>query len=160
MQIRNTLEGYYDPKNVTLLLGGVEPVDYAPGTAIVIAKDEDRILPSVGVDGAVAIARNRNEVGMITLSLKNTSRTNRVLINQYAQEETGAPWFTVTFNDPSSGIGFSSQGWIQVQPDLTMAQEVEVMDWVIGVANVSFNQSTNAQGTGVALEVVARGTIT
>ena len=160
MQIRNVATGYYDPKNVTLLLGGIEPVDYAEDTAIEISKEQDRILPKVGVDGAVAIARNRNEVGMITISLKNTSRTNRSLINFYAQEETGIPWFDVSFVDPSSGVVLQTQGWIETQPTLSMAQEIMQMDWVIGVANISYEVSQDAQEQGVVVEAVFRGVIT
>lgn len=159
MQIRNVATGFYDPKNVTLLLGGVEPVDYAEDTAIEISKEEDRILKKVGVDGAVAIARNRNECGMITISLKNTSRTNQSLIDWYNQEETGIPWFDVSFVDPSSGIVLQTQGWVETQPTLSMAQEIMQLDWVIGVANVSYEVTPDVQETGVALEVVFRGTV-
>lgn len=159
MQIRNVATGFYDPKNVTLLLGGVEPVDYAEDTAIEISKEEDRILKKVGVDGAVAIARNRNECGMITISLKNTSRTNQSLIDWYNQEETGIPWFDVSFVDPSSGIVLQTQGWVETQPTLSMAQEIMQLDWVIGVANVSYEVTPDVQESGVALEVVFRGTV-
>lgn len=160
MQIRNTAEGYYDPKNVTLLLGGIEPVDYAEDTAIVVSKNEDRILEKVGVDGSVAIARNRNETGTVTISLKNTSRTNRSLINFYNQEESGIPWFPVSLTDPSSGISLETQGWVKVQPDFSIAQEIMQLDWVIGVADISFDQGQiDAQDTGVALEVIVRGVI-
>lgn len=159
MQISNTADNWYDPKDVILLLGGVEPVEYAEDTAIVLSKDQDVWLKKTGVDGSVALARNRDETGTITISLKNTSITNQTLFNYYtAAESGGTPWFPVLFRDPSSGIQIETQGWIQTQPDFTAAQEIMQLDWVIGVASVLYQRDNSAtRDRGVQLQAIARG---
>jgi hypothetical protein len=138
MALSNTIPRQYDPKSVILLLGDVVPTDVAPDTMFTLNKEEDRIIPQVGVLGEVALARNRNELGMLTLSLKQTSPMNSTLMFWYIAEEAGAQFFPVYFEDPASGIKLVTTGWVQTQPDFALGKEVAQLDWVIGLANVQW----------------------
>jgi hypothetical protein len=138
MALSNSVPRQYDPKAVILLLSGVVPTDVAPDTMFTLNKEEDRIIPQVGVLGEVALARNRNELGMLTLSLKQTSPMNRTLLLWYLAEEAGLQFFPVYFEDPSSGIKLATTGWVQTQPDFALGKEVAQLDWVIGLANVQW----------------------
>lgn len=130
----------YNPANVVLLLGGVQPVDIAPGTMYNISRNEDIIIPSVGVLGEVALATNQNKTGTLTVSLKNTSPTNSVLSSfAFIGEKTDIKFFPVVLEDKSSNMALVTMGWIQSQPDFTLGTEVGQMDWVIGLVSSSIS---------------------
>jgi hypothetical protein len=156
MAITNSIPRQYDPKSVILTLGGVTPVDYAPDTMITISKDEDRVMPSVGVKGEVALARNRNELGTLTLALKQTSPTNESLLDWYLVEEGGIFFFPVYFEDPSSGIRLVSSGWVQTQPDFAVGKEIAMLDWTIGIANVAWER---IPGSTSIIDIIKEGTV-
>lgn len=151
MALSNSIPRQYDPKAVLLQLGNVVPTDVAPDTMFTFNKEEDRVIPQVGVLGEVALARNRNELGMLTLSLKQTSPMNATLMTWYIAEETGAFFFPVYFEDPSSRIKLATTGWVQTQPDFALGKEVAQLDWVIGLANVQWEL---VPGTTVILDAI------
>lgn len=130
----------YDPLDVDLIIGGHAPSDYAAGTKINVSKAENNVLPVVGVDGEVAIAVNRNNTGMLTFSLKNTSPSNKVLASYLATVNigSGVGIFPVLMRDPSSGMQVETIGWYEVQPDLSFSQEIDQLDYVIGLVDVTY----------------------
>jgi len=142
MSIQNAIPTAFDPRNVELLLGAVEPYDFAPDTKIVINKTEDLIIPQAGVDGTIAFSVNTNSLGTCTLSLKNTSKFNQTLMI-WAAELTKVssdiiPFFLFSLKDPSSQLGIETYGWIQSQPDWTIGSEIGQLDWVIGLADARY----------------------
>lgn len=130
----------YDPIEVDLIIGGHAPSDYAAGTKISVSKAENNVLPTVGVDGEVAIAVNRNNTGMLTFSLKNTSPSNKVLASYLSGVNltSNVGIFPVIMRDPSSGLQVETIGWYEVQPDLTFSQEIDQLDYVIGLVDVTY----------------------
>ncbi len=130
----------YDPLNVDLIIGGHAPSDYAAGTKINVSKAENNVLPVVGVDGEVALAVNRNNTGMLTFSLKNTSPSNKVLASYLATVNLGSgiSIFPVLMRDPSSGMQIETIGWYEVQPDLSFSQEIDQLDYVIGLVDSTY----------------------
>jgi hypothetical protein len=160
MALVNSIPRQYDPKSVILQLGGAEPTDVAPDTMYVLSKEEDRIMPSVGVLGEVALARNRNNVGTLTISLKQTSPMNQTFLKWYLLENaSGIHFFDVQIDDPASGLKLNTGGWIQNQPDFTLGKEVSQLDWVIGLANVEFVKSDIVDFAGVLIETIKEGTV-
>lgn len=144
MAIQNSIPRYYDPASVELHIGGVAPTDVAADTMYVVSKEEDRVLPVAGVLGEVAIARNRNQLGTLTISLKQTSPMNEVLMNWMTASAAGVFMFPVRLLDPASGIIMNTTGWIQTQPELSLGKEVGQLDWVIGLANCEFVRWTGS----------------
>ena len=137
--LANSIPRQYDPKEVKLILGGFEPTDVAPDTMYVLNKEEDIVIPSVGVLGEVAIARNRNSLGMLTLSLKNTSPFNKTLAAVIQGSDIlGGYFFPIILKAPELGLTIATNGWIQTQPDYSAGKEVGQLDWVFGLANVEW----------------------
>lgn len=123
----------YDPKKVRLFLMTQRVSGFAADTKIVVARNEDNTIPHVGVDGEVSVALSRNQSGVLTVSLQNTSKWNNVLSTWQKQASiTGLVFFPVLL-EGSQGLGLSTVGWIQKQPDLTYGTEVGQMDWEIGI---------------------------
>lgn len=141
----------YDPKKVRLFLMTQRVTGYAADTKIVVARNEDNTIPHVGVDGEVSVALSRNQSGVVTVSLQNTSVWNGYLSDWQKQASvTGLVFFPVLL-EGSQGLGLSTIGWIQKQPDLTYGTEVGQMDWEIGVLDAWLSKdSLSATGFGLA----------
>lgn len=136
----NPFPNTYNPVDVKLIIAGIEPTDYAPGTKIAVSKSENNILPSVGVDGEVSLAVNQNRTGMLTFSLKNTSSFNAGMAAYQASVGLGTPaiFFPVAMSDPSSGLSIETFAWYEVQPDLSFSQEIDQLDYVLGLVDSTF----------------------
>jgi len=123
----------YDPLKVLLFIGGQRVSGYAADTKIVVARNNDNIAPLVGVDGELSAALSRDNSGVMTVSLQNTSVWNGYLAQWQRQANvTGLIYLPVQV-EGSQGLSLNTIGWIQKQPDLSYGSEVGQMDWEIGV---------------------------
>ena len=130
----------YDPKKVRLYLMTQRVFGFAADTKIVVSRNEDNIYPHMGVDGELSAALSRNQSGVMTVSLQNTSAWNAYLSDWQKQASiTGLVFFSVVL-EGSQGPGISTIGWIQKQPDLTYGTEVAQLDWEIGVLDCWLNK--------------------
>lgn len=130
----------YDPKKVRLYLMTQRVFGFAEDTKIVVSRNEDNIYPHMGVDGELSAALSRNQSGVMTVSLQNTSAWNAYLSDWQKQASiTGLVFFPVLL-EGSQGPGISTIGWIQKQPDLTYGTEVAQLDWEIGVLDCWLNK--------------------
>ncbi len=141
----------YDPKKVRLYLMTQRVTGYAADTKIVVARNEDNIIPHMGVDGELSAALSRNQSGVMTVSLQNTANWNGYLASWQKQAAiTGLIFFPVLL-EGSQGMGLSTIGWIQKQPDLTYGTEVGQMDWEIGILDAWLSPDTlSSTGFGLA----------
>lgn len=141
----------YDPKKVRLFMMTQRVSGYAADTKITVARNEDNTIPHVGVDGELSVALSRNQTGVLTVSLQNTSVWNGYLSDWQKQASiTGLVFFPVLL-EGSQGLGLSTIGWIQKQPDLTYGTEVGQMDWEIGILDAWLSKDTlSATGFGLA----------
>lgn len=132
----------YDPKKVRLSIMTQRVTGFAADTKIVVARNEDNIIPHMGVDGELSAALSRNQSGVVTVSLQNTSKWNGYLSTWQKQAAiTGLIFFPVIL-EGSQGLGLSTIGWIQRQPDLTYGTEVGQMDWEIGILDAWLSLDT------------------
>lgn len=135
MAVESSMKAY-DPANVVLNLGGLTPYGYAPDTMINISKTENLVMPQQGILGSTVISRTHNTLGTLTMSLQQVSDFNKVLGAWEQSRDLGVNpvfFFPVIFKDPSSGLGISTYGWVETQPDYTNATESGTLDWVIGL---------------------------
>jgi len=123
----------YDPVKTILYLFGQRVSGFAADTKIVISRNNDNIIPHVGVDGEISTALSRDQSGVLTVSLQNTAQWNAYLAEWQKQASvTGLVFFPVQV-EGSQGLSLNTVGWIQRQPDLTYGTEVGQMDWEIGI---------------------------
>ena len=123
----------YDPKKVRLYLMTQRVTGYAADTKIVVSRNEDNIIPHVGVDGELSAALSRNQSGVMTVSLQNTATWNAYLANWQKQASVTGLIFFPGQLEGRQGPSISTIGWIQRQPDLTYGTEVGQLDWEIGI---------------------------
>lgn len=140
----------YDPAKAQLFLMGQKVTGYAPDTKITVARNEDNITPHNGVDGEVSLAIIRNNTGVITVSLQNTSKWNGYLAAWQKQASlTGVAAFPVLLEvGGDGGLSLATVGWIQKQPDYQLSAEVGDMDWEIGVLDSWLSPSETASILG------------
>ncbi len=123
----------YDPAKVLIFVGGQRVSGFAADTKVVIARNNDNNIPHVGVDGEVSVALSRDNSGVVTISLQNTSVWNGYLAQWQRQANVTGLVFLPIQIEGSQGLSLNTFGWIQKQPDLTYGTEVGQMDWEIGV---------------------------
>lgn len=135
----------YDPQKVLLFMLGQKVSGYAADTKIVISRNNDNIMAHIGVDGEGSFALSRDQSGVLTVSLQNTSVWNGYLAQWQKQASvTGKILFPVQV-EGSQGLSLNTYGWIQRQPDLTYGSEVGQMDWEIGILDAWLSPD-NLQG--------------
>lgn len=140
----------YDPAKTLLFLFGQRVGGYAADTKIAIARNNDNIIPHVGVDGEISSALSRDQSGVMTISLQNTAVWNGYLAQWQKQASiTGKIYFPVQL-EGSQGLSLTTVGWIQKQPDLTYGTEVGQMDWEIGILRAWLSPD-NLQGAAFGL---------
>jgi hypothetical protein len=135
----------YDPKKVLLFMMGQRVSGFAADTKIAITRNNDNIMPHVGVDGEISAALSRDQSGVLTVSLQNTAVWNGYFAQWQKQASiTGRVFFPVQV-EGSQGLSLNTIGWIQRQPDLTYGTEVGQMDWEIGILDAWLSPD-NLQG--------------
>ena len=141
----------YDPKKVKLYLMTQRVTGFAADTKIVVSRNEDNIIPHMGVDGELSAALSRNQSGVMTVSLQNTASWNGNLANWQKQAPVTGLIFLLVLLEGSQGMGLSTIGWIQKQPGLSYGTEVGQMDWEIGILNAWLSSDTlSSVGVGLA----------
>lgn len=63
----------YDPMKVSVVVGGLVITGFADSSVVTVARNEDIVSTTVGVQGDVAYSENANQSGTITLSLMSNS---------------------------------------------------------------------------------------
>lgn len=123
----------YDPKDVNVIVDGVFLTGFSDGTFINCEKTEDNWTPHVGAQGEVDRARNVNPLGMITLTLKQSSPSNAHLTRLSKSKSTFAVR-VVDRNTPETIVG-GSECWIVKQPNIERSNEITGQEWQIQVAD-------------------------
>ena len=63
----------YDPKKVTVNVGGRIITGFAESSVVTVSANEDRVTPIVGAQGDVVYSENANESGSVVMTLQTTS---------------------------------------------------------------------------------------
>lgn len=127
----------YSPGEVALSIGGNLITGFADGTFITMEREVDAMTKVVGADGEVSRARSANFSGMITLTLLQTSDSNRILGGYLLDDEAdGSGVFDVLLVDNLSNKMFAAEGWIRKGPNEEYAAEITNREWVIDLARI------------------------
>jgi hypothetical protein len=129
----------YDPKKVTVNVGGITARSFADGAMVTVAMDTDANTVHVGTDGDGRHIKSANRSGQVTIRLASYSVTNSAFQLLYATDQP----FPITIADKSSnGRGFfaSSCKWSKV-PDLSAADAETAVEWVANFIRGGINQA-------------------
>lgn len=128
----------YDPKQVSLILGGALITGFAEGSFINIEYNADLFTLSVGSDGESTRSKSNNNSARITVTLMSGAVGNALLnVAFQADKAAGAGAVPLAITDPSTGTLFASEGaWVVKDPGKDFQTEGQPMEWIIETDNL------------------------
>lgn len=130
----------YDSKKVNLIVnysGGTHAITgFAEGSEIAIARNSEAYTQHKGIKGDVDFAETNDNSGTITITLKHTSASNRVLTEIFNNREQ-FDCYVVDGNDFSKTKDGGSDCVIQKPADKSFGAEIGEREWVIAVPNLT-----------------------
>lgn len=123
----------YDPKQVSLIIGGNIITGFSDDDFIEVERDEDAFSKKTGVDGITTRAKNNVKTGHVILRLMQSSSSNDALSNLARQDEnTSSGAVAILCKDGSGRSKFSSDsGWVKKFPKVSWKKDVQVYEWTI-----------------------------
>jgi hypothetical protein len=123
----------YDPKQVSVIVGGVIGSGFTDGTFVVAERNEDAWNLKVGVDGIGTRAKSGNKSGKVTITLHQSSSFNDTL-SGFAQADelsnTGA--VPLLIRDASGRtLCTALTAWVKKYANAEFAKEVSNRVWVL-----------------------------
>lgn len=127
----------YDFNNVNIIVNGRFITGYFEGSNIVITRNADKYIKSIGVKGEISYAKNNDKSGTVTFSLEHNSPTNDFL-TQIANSDDFAEVSVIDSNKDGK-INIASNECVIMRPaDLTRGLEISGREWTIDVPNITF----------------------
>ena len=123
----------YDPKQISVIVGGAIISGFADGEFVTTERNEDAFTLNVGADGEGGRVKSNNKSGRITLTLQQTSDSNLVL-SGYAQadELRNAGVVPALIKDLKGDTLISAaRAWVVKVPATPYAKDMQTRSWVI-----------------------------
>lgn len=123
----------YDPKQVSLIVGGKIMSGFSDGTFINVTRNEQAFNLKVGVDGEGTRAKSNNRSGKVEIELMQSSGSNDVLSDFALADELSNSGAVPIFLKDNSGrtLVTALTGWVQKFADSPFAKETSVRKWII-----------------------------
>jgi hypothetical protein len=129
------LIGTYDPKEVSLIVSGLNMSGFFDGTFIKITRNEKELYKThVGAWGEVGRTKNNDMSGKITFTLKKTSPSNKQLDLLKLSPITFPT--LVKNNSDSKHMSVSTSSWVGTDPDIEHSDEETGVEWEIHCADL------------------------
>jgi hypothetical protein len=129
----NTLRPY-SPEKVTAVWGGIVPIKgFEEGTFIEVARASENTRTKVGAQGDVGITINADKTGTVTLTLMQTSESNRYLSALQATQDATGDLIreSLQIKDESGSMLCECLGvHIMTPPVITLADDMSPKTWV------------------------------
>jgi len=127
----------YDPKAVSVVVGGVPIHGFADGTFIHLERSTDAFSKVVGTDGIVSRAKSNDQSGQLTITLAQTSPSNDALYAFAILDQATATGIVPIFIKDNSGRSthFSALAWVRKMPPLDYAKEISNREWIFDLAD-------------------------
>ena len=138
----------YSPGDCSIIFDGNEMVGFADGTFVTIEREEDSFTKHTGADGEVSRTLNANRSGTVTLTLKQTSDSNRILYGLLDTDEAdGSGVAELVVKDNLTNKAFASEAWIQKPPNQEYGKEQSDREWVFSCAKITFTPPSQSPAT-------------
>lgn len=123
----------YDPKNVSVIVGGTIIGGFTDGTFILAERNEDMWNLKVGVDGIGTRAKTNNQSGKFTITLHQSSPSNDYLSTLASADELGnAGAVPVLIRDNlGTTLATSLTAWVKKYANIEDGKEVANRVWVL-----------------------------
>lgn len=123
----------YDPKQVSVIVGGKIMSGFADTTFIKASRNEQAFNLKVGVDGEGTRAKSNNLSGKVEITLMQSSSSNDDLSAFAAADElANAGVVPLLINDKSGRTVLqATTAWIQKYADVEFAKETSTRTWIL-----------------------------
>lgn len=131
----------YDFKQVTLNVGPYIIAEFEAG-GLSFKRDEDLFTKKKGAGGEISRSKKTGSAGMVTVRLKQTSKSNTDLNALYILDQTsngGALPLTIKDNTSDGLIIATENAWIKTLPEIKFVEEEDMFEWVIDCDNCLVN---------------------
>lgn len=129
----------YDPKLVSVIVGGKIMSGFADGSFVVVERNEQAFTLKTGVDGEGTRSKSNNKSGKITITLMSSSKSNDDLSAFALADElnnTGAVPVMVKDNGGRS-LHAAETAWVQKIPNDDKAKEANERVWIMETDSVN-----------------------
>lgn len=118
----------FDFLKASVIIDSTIATEYMDGEPISVAYSEDSIVKHVGADGSVTLSESNDTSGDITITLKMTSPTVRVLRKLWKDKQG----FPITITDNNSKTRYSAAvARVTKYPDTTIGTEITGLEFAI-----------------------------
>ena len=136
----------YDPASVIVTWGSLTLSGFAPDTFCNVEREENAVTKTIGADGFGCYTINRNRSGTVTVTLMQSSATNRVLSRAAIQDEiTGDVSYPLTVRDIRSDetLCVAHSARIQKMPASAFGKELGTREWVFTSLKIDISVGGN-----------------
>ena len=128
----------YDPKQVSVIVGGFIISGFADGSFVPVARNNDTFTLLVGADGDATRSKSNDKSGTFVITLQQTSASNAVLAGIAAADELGNSGIVPVLIKDNSGnaLHTAAQAWIRKYPDADFAKEGGNLEWTLETSNL------------------------
>jgi hypothetical protein len=128
----------YDPGDVSLTFGAIQPTSFFTGTFIVAEMMNDAFALVTGASGDTTRVHNRNRNGTVTLTLMHEDPANALLFAIHRQDrlfKTGV--LPILIEDVGeNGLVTAESAWIRKIPNITKADTASPREWIFDCADL------------------------
>lgn len=136
----------FDPKKVTVTIGGQTVYGYSEGSLIQVDKADNVTTTTEGVDGndtTINVSPKRG--GTATLTLQHTSPFNKYLYawaEAYARDPSSATVIMPFQMDDPSSVQINTICWLEQVPSLGIGAETSELQWVFRLKDATPKSNT------------------
>ena len=136
----------YDPKGVSVIIGGHIVGGYADGTFVKVARNNDAFSTKVGADGEPSRTKMADKSGTVEVTLMQSSASNDVLSGYaLADEVSNGGQVPILVKDGNgTSIYTSAAGWVKKIPDAELGTDMRERTWVIECGAIDMFVGGNA----------------
>jgi hypothetical protein len=132
----------FDPKSVSVIVGGHAVQGFAEGTFVLVAPNADEFSDVAGSQGEVSRARISDRRADVTITLQQTSPSNDVLsgfaeLDRLSPNGAGVVSFLLRDGQGTTLVR-AVEGWVKRRPDVEMSNEIKNREWVIRLAEAFY----------------------
>lgn len=137
----------YDPKEVSVIVGGRIIEGFADGQFINATRNNDQFAINMGADGSGARAKSNDRSGRVEMVLQQTSPSNDVLSAFAASDElsNGGVVSVIVRDALGTTLIAAETAWIVKYPDAPFSKSVENRTWILETDNLEMFVGSNPE---------------
>lgn len=123
----------FDPKQVSIIIGGHIVQGFADGTFAKLARNNEMFALKVGADGEGARAKSNDKSGRLEITLLQSSASNDVLSGFALADELNNQGQVPALIKDNNGTTLCQAltAWIVKQADVEMGKEITDRVWIV-----------------------------